>query len=96
MGDEFRAIYRRRGPRDLSLFDSFQFQSMCPRLSVGPAGHYCDYGDEANAPNAVTGKCPEGLMSLNTGQFGAAHALRPIAAQAGKGCHQESYWRFCP
>ncbi|CDJ61176.1 hypothetical protein EMWEY_00001130 [Eimeria maxima] len=49
-----------------------------------PAGHYCDYGDDNSAPSKVTGKCPEGLMSLNTGLFGAGHALRTIEAKPGQ------------
>ncbi|KAL8271281.1 hypothetical protein Esti_004796 [Eimeria stiedai] len=50
-----------------------------------PAGHYCDYGDNENAPDRVSGVCSEGLMSLNTGKFGDAHSIRPIEPKAGMG-----------
>ena len=62
---------------------------VCSLFSAGPAGHYCDYGDDNSAPSKVTGKCPEGLMSLNTGLFGAGHALRTIEAKPGTQCSQE-------
>lgn len=52
-------------------------------FSSGPAGHYCDYGEDDQAPEKVTGSCPDKTMSLNTGKFGSAHSRRPIEPVAG-------------
>ncbi|KAL8449158.1 hypothetical protein Emed_003309 [Eimeria media] len=49
-----------------------------------PAGHYCDYGGDDSAPDRISGQCDAGTMSLNTGKFGDAHAIRPIQPEAGK------------
>ncbi|XP_026190433.1 cell death abnormality protein 1-like [Cyclospora cayetanensis] len=49
-----------------------------------PAGSYCDYGGEDSAPDRVTGQCPDGTMSLNTGHFGDKHAIRPIEPVGGQ------------